>query len=80
MYRAATPRRVLDGLVAAAAVADDADAVDPQQRRTAVLVVIVALHKCLQCQLGLVALGVERGQQLLGGHLHDEVEDALPTP
>ena len=68
---------VLDGPVAGAAVADDADAVDAQQRRAAVRAVVVAVDQRLQGLLRLVALRVEGAEQLLGGHLHDELEDAL---
>src|SRR5262245_41707443 len=39
--------RVFDGPLAGAAVADDANSVDPQERCTAVLVIIVALDEIL---------------------------------
>src|SRR5436190_994128 len=52
------PQGVLDGPVAGAAVADDADPVDAQQRRAAVLAVVVALRQLLQGLLGPAALRV----------------------
>src|SRR5437764_1228545 len=53
--------RVLDRPVAGTAVADDADAVDAQERRPAVGAVVVAVHQRLQRLLRLAPLLVERG-------------------
>src|SRR6266478_3124753 len=62
-------QRVLDGPVARAAVADDADAVDAQQRSPAKLAVIVAVEEVLERLFGLWPLDVERPEDLFAGHL-----------
>src|SRR5579875_3355523 len=51
---------VLDGPVAGATVANDAHAVDAQERSAAESTVIVAMNQRLQCFLGLFSLHVER--------------------
>src|SRR5262249_12092107 len=62
---------------ARAAVADDADPVDPQERRAAVLAVVVAVDEILQGLLPQRLLRLERFEQLLAGHLHRKLEDTL---
>src|SRR5262245_38508975 len=56
---------VLDGPVAGRSVADDAHAVDAQQRRPAVFAVVVAVDQPLQRLLRPVTLGVERPEHFL---------------
>ena len=59
-------------------MADDADAVDAQQRRAAVRAVIVAADQRLQRLLAPCrAPRPEPPSSSLARHLHDELEDAL---
>src|SRR5262249_20815207 len=68
---------VLDRLIARAAMTNDADAVDPEQGRTAVSTVIVAVHQRLEDFLRRGPFRAQAPEQLLAYGLHDEVEDAL---
>src|SRR5262245_37300403 len=72
-------QRVLDRPVARRAVADDADAVDAQERSAAVFAVVVAVHQSLQRLLALLAFDIKSGEDFLKRHLHDELEDALAS-
>src|SRR5262249_46161537 len=57
-----------------AAVANDTDTVDTQERRAAMGAVIIAVDQVIDGLLCFGALAGERAHHLLGDHLHSELE------
>ena len=65
---------IFDRPFARAAVADDANAVDPQQRGPAIGTVVVFMNQGSQDRMGLVPFHVEGFAQLVCHHFHHELE------